>query len=137
MHSILTPVLVVVALTLVMALVMVIIRPAAMSRMGLTPQDARHTKDLKVLPSAVRQISDNYNHLLEQPTAFYALVFYVHLVGHADPLNVQLAWAYAILRVVHSLIQATVNVVVLRFSVFLLGTAALAVMAGRELLALL
>lgn len=86
----------------------------------------------------VRQaVADNYNHLLEQPTIFYALVFYIVLSGHTDELSVLLAWTYVALRVVHTLIQCTVNIVVARFLVFALSTFILMVMAGRELLLLL
>ena len=68
-------------------------------------------------------MADNYNHLMEQPTIFYALVFYIYLAGQADQLHVWLAWAYVALRVVHSLIQCTINRVPLRFLVFALATA--------------
>lgn len=136
MDTILTPVLALVSLTIVMAFLMGFVRLPAMQRMGLTPQDARHTADLHVLPSKVRQVADNYRHLTEQPVIFYALVFYVHLTGHADLLHIQLAWAYVGLRVLHTLVQCTVNIVLLRFWLYVLGSLALAVMAGREIMAL-
>lgn len=137
MDTILAPVLALVVLSLVMAIVMGLVRLPAMSRMGLTPQDARHTADLHVLPSSVRQVADNYKHLMEQPTVFYALVFYIHLTGHADPLHIKLAWAYVGLRVIHTIVQSTVNVVLVRFWIYLTGTALLIWMAGREAAALL
>jgi hypothetical protein len=136
MDSILTPVLALASLTLVMAFLMGFVRLPAMQRMGLTAQDARHTADLHVLPSAVRQVADNYRHLTEQPTIFYALVFYVHLSGHADALHIQLAWAYVALRLVHTVVQCTINVVMLRFWIYVLGSLALVAMAGREIIAL-
>jgi len=136
MGSILTPVLLLAAWSLVVLALMGITRLPAMRRMGLSFRDARHTADLKVLPSAVRQVSDNYNHLMEQPTVFYALVFYVHLVGHADALNIQLAWAYFLLRLAHSAVQMIGNVVPLRFTVFSLASIVLAVIAAREIGAL-
>ena len=81
-------------------------------------------------------MADNYNHLMEQPTIFYALVFYIVLAGHADQLHICLAWAYVGLRVLHTLIQCTVNRVMLRFRVFTLSTLVLMVMAVRELMML-
>jgi hypothetical protein len=64
----------------------------------------------------------NYEHLMEQPTIFYAIVLALVLMGFDPPINVYLAWGYVGLRIVHSIIQATVNVVRVRFSVFFLAT---------------
>ena len=89
------------------------------------------------IPPQVRWKADNYNHLMEQPTIFYAMVFYVVLVAHTDMNHIYLAWTYVGLRVVHSLIQNTVNLVSIRFTVFSLSTVALAAMAIREVIALL
>jgi len=88
-------------------------------------------------PTSARQVADNYNHLLEQPTIFYALVFYVFLAGHTDQLHIYLAWIYVLLRVAHTLIQCTVNIVTMRFSVFALSTLVLMAMALREIIVLL
>ena len=59
---------------------------------------------------------------MEQPTIFYAIVFALILMGFDGAINVYLAWGYVGLRVVHSLIQATVNIVAIRFPVFTLAT---------------
>jgi hypothetical protein len=85
----------------------------------------------------VRSIADNYNHLHEQPTIFYALMFFAALTGGVDALALKLAWAYAILRVVHSLVQATLNRVIVRFSVFAVGSLVLMIFTVRELLRVL
>jgi hypothetical protein len=67
--------------------------------------------------------SHNYNHLMEQPTLFYAVAISLALLGGGDAwINVLLAWLYVGFRVVHSLIQATVNVVRWRFLVFALAS---------------
>ncbi|MFN3583577.1 MAPEG family protein [Phenylobacterium sp.] len=84
------------------------------------------------LPPNVRWKADNYNHLMEQPTVFYATALALALAGAgADPLNVGLAWGYVGLRVVHSLIQATVNVIMLRFAVFSVASLVLVALAVR------
>jgi hypothetical protein len=85
----------------------------------------------------VRQVAYNHNHLMEQPTIFYALVVYTYLAGQQNPLNLALAWAYVAVRVVHSLVQATVNVILLRFGIFVLGTLVLAALTARDVLALI
>ncbi len=60
----------------------------------------------------------NYMHLMEQPTLFYAVCFALALLGRGDGVNLALAWAYVGLRVAHSLVQATVNVILYRFVLF-------------------
>ncbi len=137
MESMLTPVLALIVLTLLVWVGMYATRIPAMQKAGISPQSARHPGSLSGLPSSARQVADNYNHLLEQPTIFYALVFYIVLIGHSDGMYIYMAWAYVGLRVVHTLVQCTVNHVTTRFFVFALSTIVLMVMAGRELVALL
>jgi len=81
------------------------------------------------------RVSNNYNHLFEQPTLFYAIAITIALLDHVDAIHVGCAWAYAGLRVVHSLVQATVDIVRIRFGVFTLSWLALAIMIFREALA--
>jgi hypothetical protein len=82
-----------------------------------------------VVPDQVSWKSHNYTHLMEQPTIFYATVVILGVVGAGDGLNLQLAWAYVALRIAHSIVQATWNRVVVRFSLFSLATAALLLLA--------
>lgn len=131
-QPILTPMLALIVWTLVIWIWMYATRLPAMKAAGLMePGAAQEKSDLDVLPRAVRQIADNYNHLHEQPTIFYALVTYCVLSGGADATNVNLAWAYVALRVVHSLIQCTINFVPARFGVFLLASVVLMILAAR------
>lgn len=136
-NSILTPALVLVLLSLVVWATMIVTRPRAMIKAGVPWQAARHTADLTQLPGRSRDISDNYNHLMEQPTIFYALVFYTYLAGNQDEVSIALAWAYVALRVVHSLIQTTHNVVKYRFWPFFFSTLLLIGLALRNATALL
>ena len=137
MTSLLTPVLALIVLSLLVWIWMYATRIPAMQKARIDPQKGAHPGSLNVLPSSVRQVADNYNHLMEQPTIFYALVFYIVLAGHSDTLHITMAWAYVGLRVVHTLIQCTTNIVMARFAVFTLSTIVLMIMVGRELLALL
>jgi len=89
---------------------------------------------LAQIPPEVRWKSDNYNNLMEQPTLFYAIALTVAFAGAADGLNVALAWIYVALRVIHSLIQATVNIILARFSVFMLGSLVLLALTIRAAL---
>ena len=136
MNSILTPVLALIAWTLVVWAWMIATRIPAMQKAKLHPQEGKHTKVLAgKLPSEVQAVADNYNHLLEQPTIFYALAFYVHLSATDSPLNVGLAWAYVALRIVHSLVQNTSNVVTTRFYLFLASTFCLVAIVVQQVIA--
>jgi hypothetical protein len=81
------------------------------------------------LPASVRWKADNYNHLMEQPTLFYAVVISLHVVGAGTDLHIVLAWMYVGLRIVHSLVQALVNVVMWRFAIFVLASVVLLILA--------
>jgi hypothetical protein len=82
-----------------------------------------------VVPDRVNWKAHNYAHLMEQPTLFYATVVILGVVGTGEGINLQLAWAYVGLRVMHSIVQATWNRVAVRFTLFSLSTAALLVLA--------
>jgi hypothetical protein len=135
-HSLLTPMLALVVWTLVMTVWMYARRIPAMQRAGINPNDAREPSALDPLPLAVRQVGYNLNNLMEQPTLFYALVAYSYLAGQQNGVNLALAWGYVAIRIVHSLVQATINVVLVRFSIFALGTVVLAALAIRDVWAL-
>ena len=81
-----------------------------------------------VLPDSIQWKSHNYAHLMEQPTLFYATVAILAILG-ANEHDVLFAWAYVALRIVHSLWQATVNKVPVRFALFNLSTLCLVVLA--------
>jgi hypothetical protein len=134
---ILAPVLALVCWTLVMWIWMYATRLPAMKTAGLDPARLKEKRELDVLPRKVRQVADNYNHLHEQPVIFYALAFYCHLAGTADPTNTALAWIYVGFRVAHSLFQALVNFIPVRFALFALGTFALMGIAVRNAIAAL
>ena len=137
MNSILTPVIALVVWSLLIWAWMYATRIPAMQAGKVDPQSAAHPGALNVLPSRVRAVADNYNHLMEQPTIFYALIVYLDLTHQGDVLNIDLAWSYVGLRMVHSLIQNTANIVPLRFLIFTLSTLTLFVMAARAVLALI
>ena len=94
------------------------------SRMKLDPYAPRG-EQMNQLPPEVRWKADNYNHLMEQPTAFYAIVLALALLGESTGANVALAWTYVALRVVHSLVQALINKIELRFFLFVFSSLAL------------
>ena len=135
-QSLLAPALALIVWSLIVWVWMYATRIPAIQKAGIDPGAAREPSSLDVLPLTVRQVAYNYNHLMEQPTIFYALVFYSYLSGQQNETNLVLAWAYVATRVVHSLIQATVNAVLVRFAVHVLGTLALIALAARDVMAL-
>ena len=86
---------------------------------------------LAQLPAEVRWKADNYNNLMEQPTLFYAVALTLALLDADAGLNTGLAWLYVGLRVVHSLVQAIVNIIIIRFAIFMAASFVLLVMAIR------
>ena len=137
MDSILTPVLILIAWTLVMWVWMYATRIPAMQKAKIDITKMTEKSEMDVLPKEVRRIADNYNHLHEQPVIFYALIFYAHLAGTGTSLMIHAAWAYVVLRIAHSLIQALWNFIPARFGVFVLSTITLFLIAGINVGALL
>ena len=126
--AILKPVVALAAWTMVMWVWLYATRIPAMraARIDLANKVGGTVRDLDaLLPPQVQWKAHNYNHLHEAPTVFYAVALVLAIVGQGDGVNAALGWAYVGLRVVHSLIQATVNRVMVRFMVFALTSVVL------------
>ena len=131
MENFLTPVLALIVWTFVMWLWMYKRRIPAMMGMTKNIQDFIDNPKLKdEIPAKARWAADNYNHLHEQPVIFYALMFYLHLAVETPGWILYMAWAYVIIRVLHSLVQVTVNRVNARFGLFAIGSIVLIIMTG-------
>jgi len=137
---ILVPVVALVAWTLVMQVWMYAARIPAMRRAGISLKGRRGTRG-GALEGAIADEANwkahNYNHLMEQPTIFYAIALTLALLEFGGGINLYLAWGYVALRIVHSLIQATANVVLYRFVTFNLASfclLGLTVHAGARIL---
>jgi hypothetical protein len=110
-------------------------RIPAIRRIGIVYDPQRPAEEFHAqLPAAARWKADNYNNLMEQPTLFYAVALTLALLGADAGLNLGLAWLYVALRVVHSLIQAMVNIVMFRFAIFMAATLVLLAMSIRAAL---
>lgn len=135
-HGMLLPVMTLVGWTFVMWFWMYATRIPAMQQAGVDMDELSRTGAPLVLPPRVARVADNYNHLHEQPTIFYAVALVAQLAGGVDDLTIGLGWAYVGLRVVHSLVQATRNVIPIRFAIFSLGSLVLMGIWFRTLLLL-
>ncbi len=80
--------------------------------------------------------ADNYNHLHEAPTVFYAVAIVLAIIGQGDGMNATIAWTYVVLRILHSLVQVLVNRVVVRFALFALSSLALIALVLHAAMAL-
>lgn len=136
-NAILLPVFAMGTLTLVMTAWMYATRIPALAKAGLDAQHAAHTVSLKSLPSEVVRVADNYDNLFEQPTLFYAVAIALAVSGQVDGVHLACAWAFTAFRVAHSVVQATINIVALRFALFSLAWIALGVMVLRGLITLM
>jgi hypothetical protein len=128
----LQPVLALVAWTLVMWLWMLLTRIPAMVKAKVVLDPKVPPKELtSTLPPSVRWVADNYNHLMEAPTLFYAAAIVVALACPTNGTAVAAAWAYVALRVMHSLLQALVNHIPTRLALFVMSTVALGVVVWQ------
>lgn len=117
----LAPIVALVAWTLVMQIWLYAARLPAMRRAGISLKGRVGTRGGAlegVIPDQANWKAHNYNHLLEQPTIFYAIVIALILMRFDAGINVYLAWGYVGFRIAHSLVQATVNIVLYRFLLF-------------------
>jgi hypothetical protein len=132
----LAPVLGLIIWTLLIWVLMYARRIPAMQAAKIDPDSAKSPDGAwkEQLPLSVQASAHNYNHLLEQPTIFYALMFYVTLTAQMSMPIFYVAWGYVALRVLHSIIQVSSGKVMLRFTVFTLSTLALMSMVVMTLL---
>lgn len=137
--AIFCPIIALAAWTMVMWLWMYATRIPAMQRAGI---DSRSLvggtgSDLnQVIDQKIQWKAHNYNHLHEAPTVFYAVALVLAMIGQGDGFNATLAWIYVGLRIAHSIVQATVNRVILRFSLFALSSIVLIMLVTHAGLAL-
>ncbi|WP_444916455.1 MAPEG family protein [Microbulbifer sp. JMSA003] len=120
--QIIQPVIALIAWSMVMWLWMYATRLPAVkkAKLKLDP-NAPRGEQMSTLPPHVRWKADNYNHLMEQPTIFYALAISLAVLGAGDSINFILAWTYVGIRVIHSIVQATFNKIEIRFLIFALS----------------
>ena len=140
-ESLLAPGAVLALWTLIMLTWAGVTRFQAFSKVGIdlkaAPPGGRGVDLEGVLPPLTNWKSHNYTHLCEQPTIFYAVIIFLHLSGGETDLTRGLAWAYVVLRIVHSVWQSTVNRVPVRFVIFTTATLCLLALAALAVIATL
>lgn len=137
-HPLLQPVVALLAWSAIMFIWMYATRIPAMIKAGVDLKNkvGGQGKDLDaILPPEVQWKSHNYNHLMEQPTLFYAACLVLILTDYESHIALYAAWAYVGLRVAHSLVQSISNRIRYRFGLFLLASIALIVLIGMAVCA--
>jgi hypothetical protein len=141
--AILQPVVALAAWTMILWLWMYATRLPAMKRAGIdgtrmVGSTGRGLRDDLVAKGEVKAswVADNYNHLHEAPTVFYAVCIVLAMTGQGDNLNATIAWAYVVLRVAHSLVQILSNRVIVRFGLFALSSIALLMLVVHAAMAM-
>ena len=135
--AILIPAAALICWTLVMLYWMLLTRMTAIAKAGIDmgAQPGGRGSDLEgIVPAKTQWKAHNYNHLHEQPLLFYAVTVILSLTGGTSDLTWGLAWAYVVVRVVHSIWQSTINSVPVRFGLFLLGSIILTILAVMALI---
>ena len=123
--EILKPVVVLVAWSLVMWGWMVAVRIPALKAAGIDLGKVRGSRPGQldgIVPDKAQWPAHNYMHLMEQPTIFYAVALVIAFSGTGNGPNAWIAWGYVGIRIVHSILQATINKINFRFMLFLLST---------------
>ena len=140
-ESLLAPGAVLALWTLIMLTWAGVTRFQAFSKVGIdlkaAPPGGRGVDLEGVLPPLTNWKSHNYTHLCEQPTIFYAVIIFLHLSGGETDLTRGLAWAYVVLRIIHSVWQSTVNRVPVRFVIFTIATLCLLALSALAVIATL
>ncbi|WP_230279008.1 MAPEG family protein [Croceicoccus sp. Ery15] len=138
--AILVPAAVLLVWTMVMFVWMLVHRSMLFRQHGIRldkmPPGAIGRDIPRTAPDAKDWVAQNYNHLMEQPTAFYAACVILSL-GGATAYDAGLAWFYVVIRIAHSIWQARVNVITIRAALFVVSSLALALLSVRALLSVL
>jgi len=106
----------------------------ALSQARISPEKAKDSSLLANLPAWARNPAANYNNLCEAPPLFYATVGVIVFLDLADTAYAALSLSYVLLRLGHSLVQATFNRIALRVLLFALSWIVLGAMILRAAL---
>lgn len=79
-------------------------------------------------PDYIVKLGRNFSNLLEVPVLFYALGTILLVLGITNQVMMGLAWAFVVLRIIHSIIHVTYNNPIHRFLAFLLSSSIVLIM---------
>lgn len=130
-QEILTPMIAMMLLTFAVWLYMFWLRISSMQSMKINAEKLKHRKGKEILGDDINAPSENLQNLFELPVLFYAVCITLFVTQKVDPLYLNLAYAFVVFRVFHSLIHCSYNQVMHRFGVYMLSSVALFTMIIR------
>ena len=133
-QAIFAPMLTMFVLTFVVWVYMYAKRIPFITQQDLGPDDLTPARLEALSPPAVSNPSDNLKNLFEMPVLFYAVCLYLHVTGQVDGVYLWAAWLFAALRIAHSAVHCTINIVIVRFWIYFAASAALWFMIFRAAL---
>ena len=135
--SLLLPMLTLAVWSLVILFTLILKRVKHANVAKVPPQEMRNPELAYAnCTESINNVANNFKHLFEVPVLFYVVCISATLAGLTGGVMVALAWAFVGLRIVHSLIQCTVNIVMWRLSVFAASVTVLIAMLGSAVGAL-
>ena len=132
--AIFAPVFTLMLLTLLVWVYMYVRRISFIRSNNFTPEQLTPLEFTRRSPPEVSSPSDNFKNLFEVPVIFYVLALYLFAMSQVDPLYVNAAWVFVGFRALHSVVHCTVNIVMLRFYLYLISTLAVWFMGVRAVL---
>ena len=121
-QPLLNALLVQVGLTFVVWVYLYYTRLGKIFRDNIDTQQLRSRAEAQLVMAEVAYPSDNFKNLFETPVLFYVAIAVSLILWIHNPLLDSLAWAYVVLRAVHSLVHITYNNVIHRFTVYFSST---------------
>jgi hypothetical protein len=112
--------------TVLVLLLIPFVRVRSGRRKEIVVDDFKYGESPSV-PSQVSISNRNLMNLLELPILFYVVCLVLYVTAGVSALAVSLAWAYVVLRIVHSVIHLTYNRVMHRLAAFAISNAVLVV----------
>ena len=134
-QAIFGPFFVMMILTLVVWLYMYARRITFLNTLELDPNELTPARLAEISPPEVANPSDNLKNLFEVPVLFYALALYLYVTGQVSGVDVMAAWVFVVFRILHSAVHCTVNIVLVRFSLYAISSLALWFLVLRSALA--
>jgi hypothetical protein len=78
-------------------------------------------KGAALIAEQVNWAAYNFRNLFEIPVLFYVICLYLAVSASVDEIYVTGGWVFVGLRALHSLVQCTINIVRLRFALYMLS----------------
>ncbi len=129
--AIFAPVFAMIFLTMVVWVYMYVRRIPFIRKNDFSSSELRPVEFARLSPPEVSNPSDNLKNLFEIPVLFYALLLYLFVTNQVDMMYLVASWVFVVFRVLHSVVHCTINIVMLRFYLYLTATVSLWFIAAR------